>query len=285
MEYINGKTLREKLDEKPMLNMNKSLYFMKNIIAGINELHNLFKNEIFYHRDIKPENIMISNDELNVKIIDFGISYVESRIEDDNSFTNNNKINVLKMKSNDINAKKNTEVYCTYSYTYPRIAEFVSGEKKINQMVDIFPIGVIFYELLTNSKPFYIYKPTDIKIITVPLVYDFDSLNDFDPSIPNAIENVIFKCLACKDNHLQYQYKNCSEILDKIIWIEENMDSAFKEDLLLKKNERVLQNINTFDVLNEKQKIDFIDNKYWFILLIIISLLLIFIGSIIFHLI
>jgi serine/threonine-protein kinase len=69
MEFIQGKTLRDIINEEGSLPENKVIEIGTNIASGLSWIH---QNDII-HRDIKPENIMI---DINgrVKLMDFGIS-------------------------------------------------------------------------------------------------------------------------------------------------------------------------------------------------------------------
>ena len=68
MEYCNGKTLQQEINEKVTLEEAEAMMISKHIINGLMEMH---KHKIV-HRDLKAENIMSHNG--IYKIIDFGFS-------------------------------------------------------------------------------------------------------------------------------------------------------------------------------------------------------------------
>lgn len=120
MEWIEGKTLRELQKENDKLPVNEVLNIIFQICSAIDYAH--YQNII--HKDIKPENIIY--DKGKVTIIDFGLA---------NLFDEND----------------NNNGYGTAIYMAP---EQINNEGIIDQRVDIFSIGVLAYELLTNSYPF-----------------------------------------------------------------------------------------------------------------------------------
>jgi len=69
MEYIEGVTLRERLERKPRLDFSTALRIAVQICDGLGELH---KHRIV-HRDLKPENVMLERNG-NVKLMDFGLA-------------------------------------------------------------------------------------------------------------------------------------------------------------------------------------------------------------------
>ena len=69
MEYINGKTLRELINQKAI---NRRLGYK--IIGEICDALRYIHSKQIIHKDLKPENILITNNGQNVKLIDFGLS-------------------------------------------------------------------------------------------------------------------------------------------------------------------------------------------------------------------
>lgn len=136
MEYVNGKTLREifsDLDKKKQtLPIELLLYIIMEVAAGLDYAHAgydyvLDKSLNLVHRDLNPQNIMISFDGY-VKIIDFGISKFDIRDE-------MTKTGMLKGK---------------FGYMSPEQVEGVD----IDARTDIFALGILAWELLTNKRLF-----------------------------------------------------------------------------------------------------------------------------------
>uniref|UniRef100_A0A3B5LHK9 Eukaryotic translation initiation factor 2-alpha kinase 2 n=1 Tax=Xiphophorus couchianus TaxID=32473 RepID=A0A3B5LHK9_9TELE len=131
MELCEIKTLRIWIDEKNIQNPKKSLRdsrrrdesvdIMVQMVSGVKHIH----SNMLIHRDLKPANIMFSRNG-TVKIGDFGL--VTSEIEDD---------------------AENQKERRGYKGTPPYMAP--EQERRLyDRKVDIFALGLIFFELLWN---------------------------------------------------------------------------------------------------------------------------------------
>ncbi|MGH8743419.1 MAG: protein kinase domain-containing protein [Burkholderiales bacterium] len=123
MELVNGKTLTQHLAQEVVYEIREVGEIIRQLLDGIGHAH----GEGVVHRDIKPSNIMINNDG-RIKISDFGIAHTESS-----------------------NLTQTGEVLGTLHYMAPE--QFLGTE--VNKLADLYAVGVIAYELLTGSKPFY----------------------------------------------------------------------------------------------------------------------------------
>lgn len=177
MEYVKGRTLKELISYRGALDVKESVNIMTQLTSAICEAH---RNQII-HRDIKPQNVLVKDDG-TIKITDFGIAIAGDAVQ-------------LTM---------NNAVMGSAHYLAPETAQ----GKEPNAQVDIYSLGIVFFELLTGVVPFRGNTPTEIAVkhLTEPLPY----VRNLNSGIPQSVENIIIKATAkdCKD-----RYKTASEML------------------------------------------------------------------------
>ena len=181
MEYVTGKTLKQVIRSRGPLVNEEAVDIMKQLCSAISEAH----SRGIIHRDIKPQNVLVKDDG-TIKITDFGI------------------------------AVANGSVQLTYNNTVMGSAHYLAPEttqgKEPNEQVDIYSLGIVFYELLTGHVPFTGKTPTEIAIkhLRKPIPY----VRDFNPNIPQSVENIVLKATA---KNLEDRYVSCKEMLYDLI--------------------------------------------------------------------
>lgn len=163
MEYIRGKTLKQLIQQRGALNKEEAVSIMKQLVSAVNHAH---ENNIV-HRDIKPQNILVKDDG-TVKITDFGIAIAHDSVQ----------------------LTQSDSVLGSAHYIAP---ETTRGEAATSQ-VDIYALGIVFYELLTGSVPFNGENP--VQIAMKHLREEMPSVREFNPTIPQSVENIIIKATA-----------------------------------------------------------------------------------------
>jgi serine/threonine protein kinase len=137
------------------------------------------------HRDVSPQNVIVSY-EGEVKVIDFGIAKAASR-------SSKTQAGVFKGK---------------FGYMSP---EQVGG-KPLDQRADIFAIGTILYELLTNDRLFL--GESDFATLEKVRNVAVPPPSTVNKEIPPELDRIIMKALA-KDLGERYQW--ASELHDDLL--------------------------------------------------------------------
>ncbi|MCD8510852.1 MAG: Stk1 family PASTA domain-containing Ser/Thr kinase [Bacillus sp. (in: Bacteria)] len=163
MEYVQGSTLKNYIQQKGKLQVHEAVHIMEQITSAIDHAH---ENHIV-HRDIKPHNILLSNDGL-AKVTDFGIA----RAMSDATITHTNS------------------VLGSVHYLSPEQAR--GGN--VTYKSDIYSLGIVMYEMLTGDVPFS--GDTAVSIAIKQLQEPVPYVRDKDISIPQTVENVILRATA-----------------------------------------------------------------------------------------
>ncbi len=171
MEYIQGDDLKHHLDKGVRYSLEQSLKMIRDLLSALDYAH----RQGIIHRDIKPANLLIEPGG-RVKLTDFGVA----RIQD----------------SGDATRTQGTMVG-TLKYMSP---EQVQGQK-IDARADLFSVGVVLYQLLTDKRPFD--GENDFSIIHQIIGHTPPPPSSFNARLPAAIDAVVARALA-KDREQRF---------------------------------------------------------------------------------
>ncbi|MDD2620124.1 MAG: protein kinase [Syntrophomonadaceae bacterium] len=183
MEYVEGKTLKELIEEEAPLGLEKAIDIAIMICDGIHHAH----TKGIIHRDIKPYNILITRDGM-VKVADFGIAQAISK------------------KTITFGG----DIVGSVHYIAPEQAK---GEA-ISPATDIYSLGCVLYEMVTAQMPFDAESP-----ITVALKHIHDKPAEpksINTQIPDSLQNIILK--AMEKNPVN-RFTNAEQMRDALLEI------------------------------------------------------------------
>jgi len=164
MEYLEGKTLREKIKEG-LLTPEETIDIVKQVTRGLAKAH----QKDIVHRDIKPANLIVTDDGV-VKIVDFGLA----------KLTGQTKLT------------KTGSTLGTAAYMSP---EQSRGED-VDHRTDIWSFGVVLYEMLCGQLPF---KGDYEQAVIYSIVNEEpEPLRKASPAVPMELERVVHQILAKK---------------------------------------------------------------------------------------
>src|SRR5690625_4527656 len=172
MEYIDGLTLKEYIQQNNPISIENAINIMKQLTNAISYAH---ANGLI-HRDVKPQNVLI-DESGTIKITDFGIAMALSAT----SLTQTNSI------------------VGSVHYISPEQARGGTATKKS----DKYALGIVLYELLTGRIPFS--GDTPVAIALKHLQTDTPSVKE----ITKSVENIVLKATAKNPLH---RYDSANEM-------------------------------------------------------------------------
>ena len=180
MEYIEGKTLKEYIEEKHILPWREAVDYTIQIAKGLEQAH---KNSII-HRDVKPHNIIMTADKV-MKVTDFGI------------------------------ARANVQATVTCEDNAIGSVHYISPEQArggyTDERSDIYSLGVVLYEMITGTVPFDSERPVAVAIMHLqdkPI-----PPREHNISIPRALENIVLKAMT---KEISARHKSASELIEEL---------------------------------------------------------------------
>ncbi len=191
MEYLFGKDLNQVIkkggETGPPIDLENTLYLIAAICEGLGYAHRLKDLEgnhlHIIHRDISPHNVFITY-EGQVKLIDFGIAKAANR-------STKTQTGIIKGK---------------VAYMSPEQAE----GKKIDHRSDIFPIGIMLYELLTHQKMF---AGDTFQVLSQVIQAKYEPPENIVPDLPKKLCDIIHKALQKEPDE---RYPSCEAMADDI---------------------------------------------------------------------
>lgn len=235
MEYIEGRSLEELIVSRKKFPLDEII----NIITQIGDALDYAHRKGIVHRDIKPGNILIDK-EGNTHLCDFGIARIETS-----------------------DLTQTGTSLGTPNYMSP---EQIAGKKADNRS-DIFSVGVILYELLTNEKPF----PGDNLTTVLYKIINEDPLplKTFDKKLPDGLDHTVLKALAKAP---ESRYQSCRELTEDLI------NYSKYEDMPLPERRETEGEITKTEVVPEFQK----EKKNKPLLILVVSMMTVVVAVIAF---
>lgn len=163
MEYVPGRTLKDRIRQEGHLSVSESLRVAREIAEALAHAH----GNNLVHCDIKPHNILMMADG-HAKVADFGI------------------------------ARAVTESTMTYSGNVIGSVHYFSPEQAKGTMItpksDVYSLGVVLYEMLTGKLPFTGDNPVSIAV--KHLQEEPVPVRQIDPAIPPVVEAIVSKAMS-----------------------------------------------------------------------------------------
>ena len=171
MEYLEGETLRERLDHGP-LSVEEAVKIAIQLAHGLTRAH----EHGIVHRDVKPANIILTTDGV-AKIVDFGLAKLTGR-------------SMLTKAGSTLG---------TLAYMSPEQLRGI----QVDQRTDIWALGGVLYEMLSGRQPFE--GEYDSAILFAILEVEPDPIENVRSDVPEMLAHTLTKALT-KDPAHRYQH-------------------------------------------------------------------------------
>ncbi len=185
MPYVEGESLRERLQREGRLPIEDALEIARAVAAALDYAH----RQNVVHRDIKPENVMLHDGE--AVVTDFGIAKAVTAAAGQNLTQTGTAVG-------------------TPAYMSP---EQAGGAEEIDGRSDIYSLGTMLYEMLGGAAPF---TGATVQAIMAQLFTDpVPPLRERRDDVPDWLEDAIVRALAKRP---QDRYDTPSEFAQAMAW-------------------------------------------------------------------
>ena len=178
MPYLEGGTLKGLMQARGALPWQDAARLLLPISKALAYAH----QRRMIHRDVKPSNVLIT-DSGEPMLSDFGVTKI---IEEEAT----------------IDLTGTSATVGTPEYMAPE----QTTSKSIDHRVDIYGLGIVFYEMVTGRKPFI--ADTPLAVLFKQASEPLPRPTQFAPSIPDKVEQIILQMLAKKPED---RYQTMSE--------------------------------------------------------------------------
>ena len=167
MPYVTGESLRTRLAREGEMPISEAVWILREIADALAHAH----AQHIIHRDIKPENVLFTA--RHAQVADFGIARAVTEAATAGPIT------------------ATGIVVGSPAYMAP---EQASSDPQMDHRADIYAFGVLAYEVLTGVPPFT--APSAVQLVSAHMMRAPDPLSRHRPNIPEALEEMVLRCLA-----------------------------------------------------------------------------------------
>src|SRR6478672_3792542 len=166
MPYVEGESLRERLDREQLLPVDEAVHHARSIASALDFAH----RQNIVHRDIKPENVMLYEGE--AMVMDFGIAKALSAAAADTLTQTGMMVG-------------------TPAYVSP---EQAAGETNLDGRSDQYSLGCVIYEMLTGERAFS--GPTAQAVMAKRFTEIAKPVRSFRSTIPESVEKAVARAMS-----------------------------------------------------------------------------------------
>ncbi len=192
MEYVDGITLTDYIEQQGVLKWRDSIHFTVQILKALQHAH----DRGIVHRDVKSQNVMLLSDG-TIKVMDFGI------------------------------ARFNRENNKTMSEKTIGSVHYISPEQArgdiTDERSDIYSVGVALYEMVTGKKPFD--GDTPVSIALMHMQSTPKKPTELNSTVPEGLEQIILRAMQKEPNQ---RYQTAGEMIKDLEELKKNPALIFE---------------------------------------------------------
>lgn len=177
MEYVEGITLKEYIQQQGVINHREAVFFVMQILRALQHAH----DKGIVHRDIKPQNILLLENGA-IKVTDFGIA---------------------RFSASETRTMTGSTIGSVHYISPEQARGDITDDK-----ADIYSVGVMLYEMLTGRLPFE--SDNTVSVAIMQLQQDPEMPRAINPEIPVGIEQIIIRAMQ---KNINDRYQSAAEML------------------------------------------------------------------------
>lgn len=191
MEYIEGITLKEYIEQQKVINWKEAVHFVSQILKALQHAH----DKGIVHRDVKPQNIMLLQDG-TIKVADFGIA---------------------RFSRSDTKTMTESAIGSVHYISPEQARGEVTDDK-----ADIYSVGVVMYEMLTGVLPFQ--SDSAVSVAIMQLQQEAKRPREINPEIPLGLEQITLRAMQ---KNAKDRYHSAAEMLMDLDEFKKNPSIKF----------------------------------------------------------
>lgn len=165
MPWVEGESLRERLDREGALPVEEALAIARDVAAALGYAH----ERGIVHRDVKPGNVLLSDGE--ALVADFGIALALS----------------------EVGPERRTATGMSVGTPWYMSPEQIEGDAPVDARSDVYALGCLVFEMLTGKRPF---EGSSLTAVVARILTETPpAVHTLNPEVPESVSRAVARAL------------------------------------------------------------------------------------------